>query len=86
MLVVLITLEVKPSEDSSLDPWLNSPRNALVTKKMENVLILYRSPQASKVSLSKRAWPRDAASFRSGAEGSPKNVETGPTCPALCER
>jgi hypothetical protein len=84
ILVILITLEVYPS--FSPDPLSSNPRKALVTKKMENVLILYRSAQESNDSLSNRAWPSVEASLRSRAEAAElsRNVDTGPTWPALC--
>jgi hypothetical protein len=44
MLVMLITLEVKPGVCDSRLPLSSNPKNAVVTKNIENVLIEYRSP------------------------------------------
>ena len=81
MLVTLITLEENPS--TSREPFSRSPKNAVVTKNMEKVLIAYRSAHCCGVSLLNNAWPSVSASLRSGAEGLPRNGDVGPTWPAL---
>jgi hypothetical protein len=83
MLVMLITLEEKPGVCDSRVPLSSNPRNAVVTKNVEKVLIAYKSAHSLKVSLLNNDCPKVSASLSSGAEGSPRNGEVGPTCPAL---
>lgn len=60
-------------------PLANKPKKAVVTKYTEERLMLKMSAHSGKVSLAKRAEPRDWAEASSGAEGFLRNLEVGPT-------
>lgn len=81
ILVMFITTDEKLAWSSL--PLERSPRNAVVTKNTENVLILYRSPHDSKLSLLNKASPKVPGSLCSGEDILLKKVDTGPTWPEL---
>jgi hypothetical protein len=81
MEVMLMTDEVHVG--TSALPFASRPRNLTVTKYKAAVLIMNSEPQPGISSASNSALPRVSASACSGAEGSFKKGEVGPSCPAL---
>lgn len=77
-LTLMTTLEY-PELTPSSEPLSSSARNAVVTKKADETLTVKSCAHCSNVSCSNKAGP----SFGGSCEGSLKNFETGPVCPAL---
>lgn len=77
MLEILTTHDVYPSRSSL--PFARSPRNAVVTKKIEDELMVYICAHWSNDSLSNSARPRVSADSCCGRDVSLKKRETGPT-------
>ena len=73
-LVIFMTQDV--CSGLSFEPLSRRPRNAIVTKNTENVLMLYRLDQPSNDSPSKRERPSVSGSFRCGEFGSSMPART----------
>ena len=83
LILVTLTTELWPPVPSSDAPQVNSPRNAVVTKKIDVVFTACTELQDSKLSLSNSTRPSVLASACCGAAKSLKKCDTGPTFPEL---